>query len=263
MRNWLGYVPSVQKHQPGCWDIYTLYPICWWVSCSMSFLFSSYVERQMYDWIYECPREYRAEMWIVVWWKCYVWQHFAPCTVGQPRQISSRRLICFMIMVHSQADWRSFSLESLKWNWSSHAQVKLQTHSSLRNSLSHPTAHFQTSPAHFPFSSLSRLSPRHLHTHNHTTLILFHHSCFPPLPSPPFPFTICICNVGDVWQKFYCWDTAPLCFVSYILIFIIQNCLPYSCSYPSSFRVPHPSPPLTEVGLHCILWTQWQWWVSG
>lgn len=26
----------------------------------MSFLFSSYVERQMYDWIYECPREHRA-----------------------------------------------------------------------------------------------------------------------------------------------------------------------------------------------------------
>lgn len=91
--------------------------------------------------------------------------HSAPCTVGQPRQISSRTLIYFMIMVHSQAVWRSFSREPLKWNWSSHAQVKLQTQSSLRNSLSHPAAHFQTSPAYFPFSSLSRLSRTHLHTH--------------------------------------------------------------------------------------------------
>ena len=161
MRNWLG---SAQKHLSGCRDIYTLYPICWWVSCSTSFLFSSYVERQMYDWIYECPRGYPAEMWIVAVMEM---QRFPARTVGQPGQISSRRLICFMIMVHFQADWQSFSLESLKWNWSSHAQVKLQTHSSLRNSLSHPTAHFQTSFAHFP--SLSLLSPTHLHMCTLTT----------------------------------------------------------------------------------------------
>lgn len=152
MRIWLG---SVQTHLWGCWGIYTLYPICWWVSWSMSFPFSSCVERQMYDWIYECPRERRAEMWIVVWWKCSILQHFASRTVGVPRQISSRRLICFTLLVHPQPDWRSFSLDSLKWNWSSHAQVKKHTHSSLRNSLSHPTAHFQTTPTHFSSSSLS------------------------------------------------------------------------------------------------------------
>lgn len=107
----------------------------------------------------------RAPSWNV---NCCVMgmQHFLPCTVGQPRQISSRRLICFMIMVHYSGR-QSFSPESLNWNWSSHAQVKLQTRSSLRNSLSHPTAHFQTSPAHFPISFLSRLSPTRINTHAH------------------------------------------------------------------------------------------------
>lgn len=138
----------------------------------------------------------------------------------------------------SQAGWQSFSPESLKWNWSSHAQVKLQTHSSLRNSLSHPTARFQTSPARSPISFHSRLSPTHK-THTRTTLILFHHFCFPPLLPSLFSLSPSASAMWGMYNsKFIAGSTAPLCFVSYILIFIIQNWIPYSCSYPSSCESP-------------------------
>lgn len=64
------------------------------------FLFSSYVERQKYDWIYKCPQEHSAEMCIVVGWKCYILPHLAPCEVRQPGQISFQKLISCMIMFH-------------------------------------------------------------------------------------------------------------------------------------------------------------------
>ena len=61
-----------------------------------------------------------------------------------PHRYHLVKLIWFMIMAHSQADRLSRSLESPKWNWSSHAQAKLEIQSSLRNSLSHPILHTST-----------------------------------------------------------------------------------------------------------------------
>lgn len=256
----------IHKHPSGCWDIYTLYPICWWVSCSQRLLFSSYVERQMCDWIYKCPQEYRAGMWIGVWWKCYIFKLVAPRTVGQPRQIPSRRLIWFMIMVCSRAEWQSFYLQPPKWNGSSHAHVTLQTQSSLRSSLSHPAAQFQTSPA--PFSSLSQSAPTHLHKHtnihNHTTLILFHHSCFLFLLPPSVTFSLLELR-GCVTEYLLLGHSSPLlCFKYFdldcsklapLLSFISQG--PPSGFWDLEEQIERKSGEyLTVVVLDWCLWTQ-------
>lgn len=118
-----------KNHLSGCWDIYTLYPICWWLSCSVSFLFSSYVERQMCDWIYQCPQEQQAEMGIVVRWKRYILQHYFlhPSQWDSPGVDAGRyHLSGWWALsspsVFTQIDWavlRSRSSEELKFSCTS------------------------------------------------------------------------------------------------------------------------------------------------
>lgn len=172
----------IHKLPSGCWDICTLYPICWWVSCSTSRLFPSYVERQMCDWIYKRPQEDEQHCELVCDGNVVCRNMLRLCPVGQSWQIASQRLIWFMIMVFFWAGWQSFYLQSLKWNWSSHAQVRLQAQSSLKSNVSHTTAHLRTSPAYFPVSSLPHLHI--LYTYTCTACVIFLLHMF-------FPVTIC------------------------------------------------------------------------
>lgn len=155
--------------------------------------------------------------------------HFATfCT------LHSGTAMADMIFVHSPADWWSFSLGSLKWNWSSHAQVKWQTHSSLRSSLSHPTDYFQTSPR--------------THTHTHFNFLFSSLFSFSPLSTSAFA----------MWGMYDCF---PLLCVQYFdktqlfLSFIFRS-PPGGCWDLEKRRERESGEYLTEVGLHWLFWTQ-------
>lgn len=137
--NWLKCSKKNQPKKTIYPDAKTLIPFA---GCfhALSFPFSSYVERQMYDWINKCPRALCSNMNSCV----MEMPHFAAfCTAVQPWQISAGGTAPGPLSVLQQNDRAGVPM----CNWSSHVQ-KLQTHNSLVHSLSTPTDYFQASPAH-------------------------------------------------------------------------------------------------------------------